>query len=71
MLKEKIVAEIDRIAEDRLTAAQREEIADRAIKIIEDYNKTIAVAAMETVRQASKKSAGLEPDHGDRKPAGP
>lgn len=71
MMKAKIVAEIERITEDRLTPAQREEIAERAMKIIEDYNRTVAVAAMETVKQtlveASNKSAAQEPDHGERK----
>ena len=64
-MKPQIIAEIDRIAGSRLTPEMREEIADRAIKLIEDHNRTAAIAAIETVKktmvQASTDSAAKEP----------
>lgn len=66
-MKPSIMAEVRRIAGDRLTTAMVEEIADRAIKIVEDIHRTAAIAAIETAKQtlekASEVSAGREPNH--------
>lgn len=58
------VVEIRNIAGDKLPPAMCEEIAARIVKLIEDYNRTAALAAMETVKQtltqAAKTSSDLE-----------
>jgi hypothetical protein len=64
-MKSVVVAEIERIAGDRLTPAMREEIADRAIKIIDDRNNKMAMvalgAALET-KQAESAKGTLDAD---------
>lgn len=64
-MKPTILAEIDRIAGDRLTPDMREEIADRVIKIMEEFNRKIALVAIEAVKtnivQISNDSAATEP----------
>jgi hypothetical protein len=59
-MKSMIVAEIERIAGSRLTPAMREEIADRAIKIIDDHNKTVAIAALESAKGTLVDAAAKE-----------
>lgn len=65
-MKPSILAEIERIAGDRLTPAMREEITDRAIKIIDDHNRAAALTAVEAVKktivQESKEAAAKEPN---------
>lgn len=45
-MKPRIIKEIERIAGDRLTAAQRDEIAACAIAIMEDITRTKALDAI-------------------------
>lgn len=47
-----IVAELERLAGNRLTPPMREEIADAAIRIVDDYTRSAALKAMETVKQS-------------------
>lgn len=51
-MKSTLIKEFERIAGDRLTPQMRVEMADCAIKIMETYNKTAALAAIETVKQS-------------------
>lgn len=62
-MKPTILAEIERIAGDRLTPDMREEIADRAIKIIADHNRNEAMIAIETVKETiiEKTKNSVEP----------
>lgn len=66
-MKRQLIAEIERITNNRLTVSMREEIADRAIKIIEDFNRNAALVAIETVKktvvEAAKDSATKEPNN--------
>lgn len=43
-----VVAEIERIAGEKLTAVERADIAVAAMRIIQEQNKTAAVAAVAT-----------------------
>lgn len=47
-----LIKEIERITGDRLTPVMREEIADAAIKIIDDFNKSIAHKAIQVAQKA-------------------
>lgn len=50
-MRPRIIKEINRIAGSRLTNAQREEIADCAVRIMEDINKAKALQAIETIKE--------------------
>lgn len=64
-MRAKIISEMERLAGERLTPALREEIADRTIKIMEDHNRSVAIAAVEAVKktivQESVQAAAKEP----------
>lgn len=64
-MKPAIIAEIERIAGDRLTPDMREEIAERAIKILDDHNRADKLAAVEAaqkaIMEATAASAAKEP----------
>lgn len=64
-MKARLIAEIERIAGECLTPVQRVDIADRAIKIMEDHNRSVAIAAVEAVKktivQESVEASAKEP----------
>lgn len=74
-LKSTIAAEIERIAGNHLTPEVRDKIAERAIKLIEDFNRNLAVAAIATVKhnltEAADNSAILEAAEQQQKKADP
>jgi hypothetical protein len=61
-LKAEVLAEIQRIAGDCLTAEMAKEIAERAIKMIEDRNRAIALTAVETVKQTLMDATAKQKD---------
>jgi len=66
-MKPAIIAEIERILGDRATPAEREEIADQAIKIVQDKSNADALKVMEAMRKNIKKTHHVarhnNPDH--------
>lgn len=64
-MKPKLITEIERIAGNRLSPRMREEIAERAIKIVEDHQRGVAITAMDTAKKTllelSAEAATKEP----------
>lgn len=53
-MKPRIIAEMERIAGDRLTPEMREEIALCAVRIMEDVNRKATLAAMEKIKEVTR-----------------
>lgn len=61
-----ILSAIDRISGGALTPIQQHDIADAAIKIIEDQNKTVALRVMKTANEVLHDPAMNKPSDMDK-----
>lgn len=52
LLLERVVGAIENIAKDKLTHEECEQVAAETMMIIDEYNRAIALTAVETVKQS-------------------
>lgn len=56
-MKSIILSELTQLAGDRLTPELRDEIADRIILVIENYNREVAIQSVEALKKTIVKAA--------------
>lgn len=59
-MKPTIIACLVKIAGDRLTPEMREQIVDECIKIMEDFNKAVAQAALDGAKKTIIEKNGTD-----------